>query len=175
MALKACDFCLFAKLKNREYNKNMDQTNSPKPSIHKLLAHSYVVFLGVFLLGVCLDILFKIKVFNGSSVGPLGYVFLVIGTALVLWAQKSTRSIKKETITRETFSHGPYKYTRNPTHWGLFLLTLGFGMVINAFFVIIFSFITFLLTKAIFISKEEKLLADKYGAPYLEYKNSVRL
>lgn len=152
----------------------MDQT-SPKPSIHKLLAHSYAVFLGFFLAGICLDIIFNIKVFSGSSVAELGLIFIFIGTVLVLWAQKSSRSLKKENITRDTFTRGPYKYTRNPTHWGLFLLMLGFGMVINAFFVIILSFITFIFTKITFLSKEEKMLAEKYGQPYVEYKNSVRL
>ena len=157
------------------YNVLMDQTLPPKPSIHKVLAHSYAVFLGLFLAGVCLDILFAIKIFSGEYVAELGVMFLIIGTSLIVWAQKSTRNLKKEPVTRDTFIQGPYKYTRSPTHWGLFLLTLGFGMIVNAFFVIIFSFITFIFIKLTFLSKEEKLLAEKYGEPYLSYKQSVRL
>lgn len=47
-------------------------------------------------------------------------------------------------------------------------------MIVNAFFIIVFSFISFLITKFTFLSKEEKILAEKYGAPYLEYKKSVK-
>lgn len=153
----------------------MDQATAPRESIHKVLAHSYATYFGFFLTGVCLDILFNMKVFTGSSVDELGFIFIILGTSLILWAQRASRSLKKENITRETFTQGPYKYTRNPTHWGLFLLMLGFGMVINAFFVIILSFINFIFTKITFLNKEERLLAEKYGEPYLAYKHSVKL
>ncbi|KKP64099.1 MAG: hypothetical protein UR62_C0020G0001, partial [Candidatus Nomurabacteria bacterium GW2011_GWF2_35_12] len=68
-----------------------------------------------------------------------------------------------------------YCYTRSPTHFGLFLLMLGFGIITNALFIIIFSVISFIITKFVFIRKEEKILAEKYGIPYLEYKKSVKL
>jgi protein-S-isoprenylcysteine O-methyltransferase Ste14 len=51
---------------------------------------------------------------------------------------------------------------------------LGFGLVINAFFVIVSAFISFVIAKFLFIEKQEKVLAEKYGAPYLEYKKSVK-
>ncbi|KKP71662.1 MAG: hypothetical protein UR70_C0021G0015 [Candidatus Nomurabacteria bacterium GW2011_GWB1_35_20] len=52
---------------------------------------------------------------------------------------------------------------------------LGFGIITNALFIIIFSVISFIITKFVFIRKEEKILAEKYGIPYLEYKKSVKL
>ncbi|MBI2631135.1 hypothetical protein HYW73_02890 [Candidatus Nomurabacteria bacterium] len=146
-----------------------------KPSVHKILAHSYATHFLFFLAGVSLDLIFNLKLFKGSLVAIWGFVFLAMGTFLIIWAQKTSRNLKKEIITRETFIHGPYKYTRSPTHWGLFLISLGFGMVINAFFVMIFSLIAFIFTKATFLNKEEKILALKYGAPYVEYKKSVKL
>ncbi len=153
----------------------MESSTNKIESVHKVLAHSYAAHFLFFLAGVCLDLIFNLRVFKSPSVAVWGLVFLTAGTLLIVWAQKTSRNLKKEIITRETFVHGPYKYTRSPTHWGLFLISLGFGMVINAFFVMIFSLIAFIFTKATFLNKEEKILALKYGAPYVEYKKSVKL
>lgn len=155
----------------------MEQENNgvAKPSVHKVLAHSYATYFLFLLIGVTLDLVFKLKIFSGIATISWGYVFLVAGTFLIFWAQKTSRNLKKENINKETFSHGPYKYTRSPTHWGLFFLMLGFGMVANAVFVVVTSFISFIFTKLTFLNKEEKILADKYGLPYLEYKRSVKI
>lgn len=105
----------------------------------------------------------------------LGFAFLGFATALVVWAQLTSRNLEIANISKEAFQRGPYRGTRTPTHWGLFLMMLGFGIVSNELFVIVFSFLAFLLTKLIFVKKEEDLLAKKYGEPYLEYKRSVKL
>ena len=77
-------------------------------------------------------------------------------------------------ITKETFSQGPYYYTKNPTNWCLFFLLLGFSMVNNLFFVFLSSIIYILITEFYFLKKQDFILTEKYGAPYLEYKKSVR-
>lgn len=153
---------------------------SLKPSssrVHKVLAHSYMFYFLVFLLGLSLDFVFpiKIKFFGQSPMIDVGIVFLVLSTILIFWAQRTSRHLEKEVINKDTFSHGPYCYTRSPTHWGLFMLMLGFGIIANAFFVIVFSILSFVITRIVFISKEEKILAEKYGEPYLEYQRQVRL
>ena len=149
--------------------------NPHKNKVHKILAHSYMFYFISFLLGLFLDFIFPFKIFKSPGVVSLGAVLLALGTLLVVWAQKSSRSLSKENITKETFYRGPYRYTRSPTHFGLFLLMFGFGIVANALFIVLFSIISFVVTKFLFIKKEEKILAEKYGAPYLEYKASVKL
>ena len=52
--------------------------------------------------------------------------------------------------------------------------TLGFGIMADTFFVILFALISFVVAKYVFIKRQEELLAEKYGAPYLEYKKMVR-
>ena len=145
-----------------------------KNKVHKILAHSYSIYLFLFLLGICADLIFNIKIFNNPTVVSFGFVFLVFGTFLIIWAQYTSRNLNKETLNKETFCHGPYRFTRMPTNFGLFFLTLGFGLVINAFFVVLSTFISFIVAKFVFIEKQEKVLAEKYGAPYLEYKKLVR-
>jgi protein-S-isoprenylcysteine O-methyltransferase Ste14 len=146
-----------------------------KPSVHKILAHSYAATFMFFLVGVCLDLFLSIKIFNSEGVTSVGFVLLAFGTFLIIWAQKTSRNLKKEIITKETFSQGPYSITRSPTHWGLFLATIGFGIVVNAFFVVLLSLVSFIFTKLTFLKEEEKLLATKYGEPYMEYKNSAKI
>jgi protein-S-isoprenylcysteine O-methyltransferase Ste14 len=145
-----------------------------KNKVHKILAHSYSIYLFLFLLGICADLIFNIKIFNNPMVVSLGFVFLVFGTFLIIWAQYTSRNLNKETLNKETFCHGPYRFTRMPTNFGLFFLTLGFGLVINAFFVVLSTFISFIVAKFVFIEKQERVLTEKYGAPYLEYKKLVR-
>ncbi len=143
--------------------------------LHRLLAHSYSMYLFLFLVGVTLDMIFRFEIFATEITAPLGILLLLIGTVLVTWAQKTSRNLDKNNMTKETFCRGPYCYSRSPTHWGLFLLTLGFGIVANALFIILTTLISFMLAKFVFQEQEESILAAKYGTPYLEYKRSVRL
>ena len=150
------------------------KTHSSKHNIHKILAHSYFLYFLFFVVGLYLDIFFNPKVFINSALMPAGFLLLIFGTLLILWAQKTSRNLQKENITSATFRNGPYFYTRTPTHWGLFFLTLGFGMIMNAFFVILSALISLVISRLVFLDKEEKVLAEKYGTPYLEYKKIVK-
>lgn len=145
-----------------------------KNRVHKVLAHSYSLYFILFLFGIILDFVLRIKFFSGPIMISLGILFLSLGTFLIFWAQHTSHHLKKESITHHIFYQGPYKYTRSPTHLGLFLLMLGFGVMANAFFVILFSFIAFVVSKLIFLDKEESILAEKYGSHYLEYKKRVK-
>lgn len=154
--------------------ETQEQTNPHKNKVHKILAHSYSAYLFFFLVGIWLDLVYGLKVFNNSFVAPVGYAFIILGTLLVFWAQKTSRNLNKENISKETFLKGPYRHTRMPTNFGLFFLTLGCGMIMNALFVIVLAPISFIVAKFVFIKKQERILAEKYGAPYLEYKKSVK-
>ena len=142
--------------------------------VHKILAHSYLFYFILFLVSVCLDLVFRFNIFLSPAVAPLGIVVLFFGTFLIAWSQHTSRNMKIENLSKETFLHGPYCYTRCPTHWGVFFLMLGFGVIANALFVVLFTLISFILTKFIFLNKEEQALAEKYGDHYIEYKKLVR-
>ena len=142
--------------------------------IHKVLAHSYSVYFLFFLAGVYLDLVFRLDIFHSPLVVYLGWILLFLATLLIFWAQKTSRNLSKENLSKENFMQGPYRYTRGPTHLGLFFLILGFGMTSNAFFIVLFSPIAFLITKFFYLRREEKILENKYGAPYLEYKKAVK-
>ena len=145
-----------------------------KDKVHIILAHSYTVYFILLLLGLFLDFIFPFRIFKDFSSGFIGFLFIIAGTFFVYWAQKTSRNLNKENLTKRSFAKGPYRFSRNPTHWGLSLLVLGFGIVSNAAFVVICTIVAFLITKFIFLHREEKILEKKYGGPYLEYKKSVK-
>jgi len=154
----------------------MENKYFKKPNIHKVLAHSYAVYLILFLVSICLDFVFRIKILSSPVMIEIGFFVLILATLLILWAQKTSHDLRKiQEVKMEHFCRGPYCYTRSPTHWGLFFLMLGFGIIANAFFTIICTIIAFLITRFIFLDKEEKMLEQKYGAPYIEYKKKVQL
>lgn len=150
-------------------------TIKKKDEVHKILAHSYSLYLGALLVGLFLDFQFPVTIFSNQTMASLGAVFLLFATLLIGWAQNTNRDLNTHNLSVHTFMAGPYKYSRTPTHWGLFLLVLGFGIIYNALFIVILTTISFVITKFYFIGQEETLLAQKYGAPYLEYKKHVRL
>lgn len=153
----------------------LEHKKSHKHTVRRVLAHSHSVYFILFLIGVTLDLVFPIKIFTNSILMmPAGFFFLIFGTTLIVWAERSSHNFKNGVISKENFCSGPYCFTRSPTHWGIFLLIIGFGFIVNAFFVVLFALISLLIEKFIFQSKAEKVLAEKYGAPYLEYKKMVR-
>lgn len=161
-------------METEEIKNNSPEADKFKNSVHEVLAHSYFVYFLLFLLGIFLDLVFHFKTFNSYIMIPIGSILIFFASLLIFWAQITTQNLTKETLTKETFFQGPYKFTRIPTHIGLFILMLGFGILINATFIVIFSIIFFIFNKIIFLRKEEKILEEKYGAPYIEYKKLVR-
>ncbi|MEX2052273.1 MAG: hypothetical protein WD991_01080 [Candidatus Paceibacterota bacterium] len=143
--------------------------------VHRVLAKSYSMYFLLFLVGVTLDLIFRFRIFETMILLPLGFILLGAATILILWAQYTSRNLDKGNISKETFCRGPYCYTRSPTHWGLFFLMLGFGILANALFVIVTTLISFVISKSVFLKKQEDMLAHKYGMPYLEYKKAVKL
>jgi protein-S-isoprenylcysteine O-methyltransferase Ste14 len=106
----------------------------------------------------------------------MGVTLILLGTGLTYWAQTSSSKagkIKTEENNTEGFAIGPYKHFRNPTYFGLFIMTLGFGLLINSLFSVLFVLIAYLVIKRVFIKKEEMILTQKYGEIYKEYKRKV--
>jgi protein-S-isoprenylcysteine O-methyltransferase Ste14 len=126
------------------------------------------------MIGVTLDVIFRFQIFSNPVFTWIGVIFLIFSTFLILWAQKASRKLNKGNMSDDTFRRGPYRYTRNPTHLGIVSLILGFGIIANAVFIVLTTLISFLINKFVFLKKEEAVLTEKYGAPYLEYKKSVK-
>ena len=152
------------------------QDNTPSGMVHFVLSHSYFMFLGAVIFGIVFDMISGFRIFQSEIYSYGGIAMIILGSVLVYWAQSSSRHTHiemKKKNTERNFEHGPYKYSRNPTHIGLTVMTLGLGFVLNSFFSIIFVITASVITKFIFLREEEALLEKRYGKPYLEYKKKV--
>lgn len=145
--------------------------------VHIVLSHSYTVFLLAVILGVIFDILIPTSYFGNYIFQYVGITLIILGSLLIYWAQRTTNCTKKEELEKgilvRDFARGPYKYSRNPTHIGLTTMALGLGFTINSVFSVVFVIIAFLITKIVFIKKEEALLEKRYGDDYCNYKKKV--
>ncbi len=150
---------------------------------HFILSHSYFVFLFAVVLGLIFDIWIPAQIFSSTTFQYIGILMLIIGPALIYWAQHTSSCSKKKMeeasdqvaspkLERD-FENGPYKYTRNPTHIGLGIMTLGLAFLLNSLFSVIFVVVASAVTKFIFLPKEEAVLEERYGEPYRDYKKKV--
>ncbi|HLP86392.1 MAG TPA: isoprenylcysteine carboxylmethyltransferase family protein [Candidatus Paceibacterota bacterium] len=145
--------------------------------IHFILGHGYFVFLIVIILGIISDFFLKMKIFSNDVYQYVGAFLLVTSSVITYWAQKTSSNYKQK-IQKDSnislFEQGPYKYIRHPTYLSLFLMTIGLCLIINSFSSIIFAVIAYLIIRIFFLRKEEKILENKYGETYSEYKKKVK-
>jgi protein-S-isoprenylcysteine O-methyltransferase Ste14 len=146
----------------------MESMNPKNNLVHFILLHSYIMFLLAVIMGVIFDVFFPVQLFHHYAFRYLGVAMLLIGPWVIYWAQSA--SAKHNT---SGFEHGPYKYSRNPTHLGLAIMTLGFAFLINSLFSVIFLIIASLISKFFFLPLEEKVLEKKYDGAYAAYKKKV--
>jgi protein-S-isoprenylcysteine O-methyltransferase Ste14 len=150
--------------------------NSHKNNIHQVLIHIYVAYFVFFLVGLSLDIFFRTNFFPEAIMRPVGAVLLVVATYVIFWAQKTGRNLReiKEDLKKEHFCRGPYCYTRIPTQWGLTLLMLGFGIFSNSFFVVLGTVFALLFSQLAFMGKHDRIMIEKFGDSYQEYKKMLK-
>ena len=149
-------------------------TKAQDSKIARARAYIDIMYFLFFIIGICFNLIFNLKIFKGSIATPVGFIILVLATILIFWTQKTLRVVWKQDINKKNFSIGPYGYTRNPVQLGIFLLIVSFGLITNSFFIPLFAIVAFIIGTFMFLNKEEKALVEKYGNSYLEYKKLVK-
>lgn len=157
--------------------KNKENNDIDTRMIHFSLSFSYTTFLFAVILGVIFDMIFPLQILGEEYYKYIGVVLIFIGSVLAYWAQTTSRRPKNYEVKERDvsdFLRGPYRYIRTPTHFGLFVMTLGLALSISSPFSIIFTIIAHAISKLIFIRKEESLLEKKYGQVFVDYKKKVK-
>lgn len=144
-------------------------------AIHSLLTYAYFVFLLAVILGLVFDLFIQVNLGWGIIHSVIGVLSIVAGSLLIYWAQYSSSLLSKYKdegeVTTQFFKHGPYRFLRNPSYLGVFILSLGLALVLKSFFSVMFSLLSYLVIRIIFVKKEEKILSQKYGQVYKKYKD----
>ena len=80
----------------------------------------------------------------------------------------------KSTQTTFLVASGPYKYCRNPMIFGTVLIYAGLGILVDSLSLYLIIAPTMLILLCLYVKlREEQALEARFGAPYLEYKNST--
>ncbi len=109
----------------------------------------------------------------------LGYllIFFALFADGISWVQflrvrTSVNPIHPEKAN-QLVTNGLYKITRNPMYVGLLLILIGWGIILGSFspFLVLPIFILLITTQQII--PEERVLEEKFGQQYRDYKASV--
>ena len=110
----------------------------------------------------------------------LGYLFIIIalftdGTSLMQFLRShTTMNPIRPDKAKNLVTTGMYQITRNPMYVGLLFLLIGWGFLLGSFMPFLFLPIFILLITTQQIIPEERVLEEKFGQQYRDYKESVR-
>jgi protein-S-isoprenylcysteine O-methyltransferase Ste14 len=109
---------------------------------------------------------------------PLGALFVVGAVALFCGSVVKFRAAgtpvpgnKPTTVIVRT---GPYRFSRNPIYLAFSLLHLGIAIWVNGLWLVATLVAALAVMAFVVIPREEQYLEERFGAEYLDYKNSVR-
>ena len=146
-------------------------------NIHLILSRSYSVYFFAFIIGLVIDAIlalnFDIKL-GGQQLSSIGFVVIMVATFLMYWAQTVNKKANYLPDGSKDFTSGPYKYSRNPTQMGLFLLVLGAGFMMNSYIVCFGAILALTFSTLYIIPLEESRHIRKHGEAYLNYMKKVR-
>lgn len=107
----------------------------------------------------------------------IGFATGLIGLSFCLYAQIKMGSAWRvgidEKVKTDLVTTGLYKYIRNPTYLGLFILNVGVWLIWPTWTIFLLNFI-FVLFLDIQVRCEEDYLLSLHGIKYTEYKESTK-
>ncbi|MGA2266166.1 MAG: isoprenylcysteine carboxylmethyltransferase family protein [Phycisphaerae bacterium] len=99
----------------------------------------------------------------------LGYLFLMAGLGLRIWATLYVGSRKSKVLLTD----GPYSLCRNPLYLGTFIIVLGAGLCLTNPLMTLFTILVYIPVHVLVGRAEERHLRDLFGAEYDEYRRTV--
>jgi protein-S-isoprenylcysteine O-methyltransferase Ste14 len=108
----------------------------------------------------------------------LGGALVVAGFVLTLasarlFARHGT-AIKPFERSSALVTSGPYRFTRNPMYVGLVAMLAGLALLLEALSALLVVPIFAWIVATRFIAVEERMLAERFGTAYAEYRARVR-
>jgi len=96
-----------------------------------------------------------------------GLALIFLGELLRIWA---AGHLKKEEILT---TGGPYRFIRNPLYFGSLLISLGFFLISDSYWVLLLIAFYLLISYIPVIRYEERILLEKFAAAFDEYSQNV--
>ena len=148
-------------------------------TITHLTCYSTLITFGSLVVGEIIDLtIISLSVFPSQIAMILGGLLIILGTLLTVWTHSHgkdySKGRKEHKLYVDDLSHGPYKFSRNPHHLGLGILVIGIAIFINSLALIATTVVSALIVHFFFIEKEEKILHERHGHSFDEYKSKTR-
>ncbi len=107
-----------------------------------------------------------------------GIIPLVLGMALNLSADKAFKknatTVKPFDESKVLITSGTFKYTRNPMYLGMVMILIGAALLLGTLSPYIIIPVFAIAMDRIFIVAEEKMLDQRFGDKWKQYKTNVR-
>jgi len=146
--------------------------------LFKLLTCYVLIIIVVHVLGFHIGSFFrKIDSLNTIVFDCIGFGIGLLGLSFCLYAQvkmgKSWRVGIDEENKTELVTDGLYKFIRNPTYLGLFILNIGVWLIWPSNSVFLLNVLFFLILE-VQVRCEEDYLTKIFGEEYLNYKKRTK-
>jgi len=137
-----------------------------------------VVYVALIAIGSALEFPWPLPFLPHALAAPLG--FLLVVAAVVLFAgsvgkfRAAGTPVPGNKATTAIVRAGPYRFSRNPIYLAFSLLHLGIAIWLNSLWLLATLIAAVALMARVVIPREEQYLERRFGAEYVNYKNSVR-
>ena len=136
------------------------------------------ITLGVILVAYGLHILVPLKFVQSPLPGIIGFALVSISLLVVIIVFRTFASVKTHIEpwkpTSSIIQNGIFAYSRNPIYLSFCIATLGIGLIVNSWWVILSVMPLAAILYYLVIRREEAYLLRKFGDEYAAYRNKVR-
>jgi protein-S-isoprenylcysteine O-methyltransferase Ste14 len=137
-----------------------------------------LVYLASIAVGSVLEFTWRVPFLPHVLAAPLGTLLVVAAVALFSGSVRKFRAagtpVQGNKPTTVIVRAGPYRFSRNPIYLALSLLHLGIAIWVNTLWLVATLIAAVAVMAYVVIPREEQYLERRFGAEYLDYKNSVR-
>jgi protein-S-isoprenylcysteine O-methyltransferase Ste14 len=107
-----------------------------------------------------------------------GVLLIALGTAIALAGVRRFRKAGTTVLpfggTSELVTSGVYRFTRNPMYLGMTLAYVGFALLLNSVWCVLFLPVALMSVYVLAVRPEERYLSQKFGDQYTRYRARVR-
>jgi protein-S-isoprenylcysteine O-methyltransferase Ste14 len=149
------------------------------PDVPKLgLLRPPLVYLTSLVIGALIHLATPFPFVPRTLTVPLGVSLVVIAIALFSSSVAKFRAagtpVPARRPTTAIVRTGPYRFSRNPIYLAFSLFQLGIAIWVNSVWLLATLVAAVTLIHFNVIPREERYLERRFGAEYLDYKDSVR-
>ena len=140
-----------------------------------------LIYLTAAVGGLIAEVNYPLPWTTGWQATVLQYMGAILGIGALAvdvisaktFAQHQTTILPHKAATN-LITTGPFAWSRNPIYVGNTLLVLGAGLYFGKLWLVILAPVAAMITQKLAIEREEKHLAEKFGAAWVEYAAKVR-